>query len=205
MLLSRPHTNHLRYAADPQVRLYSSRFTDSMEMLSSVETVANHLNNHEAWFQRCAAPMTVSIVDAQSYKLTLGQFGNFGFEVEPTITLKLLPQEHGIYRIKTVKNSAISAIQQDNYDVDFQASMRLIPGKSDGSDITMVEWDLDLSVWVRLPRIITMLPERLVQSSGDHLLRQIVRQISGRLTWKVQEDFHAFQGLKCPKRARLSF
>ena len=205
MLLSRPHTNHLRHLADPQVRLYSSRFTDSMEMLSSVGTVANHLNNHEAWFQRCAAPMPVRVVDAQSYNLTLGQFGNFGFEVEPSITLKLLPQERGIYRIETTKNSTLSAIQQDNYDVDFQASMRLIPGELDDSVITMVQWDLDLNVWVRLPRVITMLPERLVQSSGDHLLRQIVRQISRRLTWKVQEDFHAVQGLKCPKRARSSF
>ena len=205
MLLSRPHTNHLRHLADPQVRLYSSRFTDSMEMLSSVGTVANHLNNHKAWFQRCAAPMPVRVVDAQSYNLTLGQFGNFGFEVEPSITLKLLPQERGIYRIETTKNSTLSAIQQDNYDVDFQASMRLIPGELDDSAITMVQWDLDLNVWVRLPRVITMLPERLVQSSGDHLLRQIVRQISRRLTWKVQEDFHAVQGLKCPKRARSSF
>ena len=205
MLLSRPHTNHLRNVEDPQVRLYSSRFTDSMEMLSSVETVANHLNNHKAWFQRCAAPMTVSVVDAQSYNLTLGQFGNFGFEIEPTITLKLLPQQHGIYRIETAKNPAESSNFQDNYDVDFQASMQLIPGESDDSDLTMVQWNLDLSVWVRLPRVITMLPEKLVQSSGDHLLRQIVRQISRRLTWKVQEDFHAVQGLKCPKRARSSF
>jgi len=176
-----------------------------MEMLSSVGTVANHLNNHKAWFKRCATPMTVSVVDDQSYNLTLGQFGNFGFEVEPTITLKLLPQQNGIYRIKTVENSALSEIQQDNYDVDFQASMQLIPGKSDVSDLTMVQWNLDLSVWVRLPRVITMLPEKLVQSSGDHLLRQIVKQISRRLTWKVQEDFHAIQGIKCPKRSRSSF
>ena len=63
-----------------------------------------------------------------------------------------------------------------------------------------MSWDLDLSVWIKLPKVITMLPEGLVQSSGDHLLRQIVRQISRRLTWKVQEDFHATHGLACPAR-----
>jgi len=53
--------------------------------------------------------------------------------------------------------------------------------------------------------VITMLPDQLVQSSGDHLLKQIVRQISRRLTWKVQEDFHAAHGLSCPPRQRAAF
>ena len=67
---------------------------------------------------------------------------------------------------------------------------------------TLVRWDLDLSVWIRLPAMITLLPDSLVQSSGDHLLRQIVRQVSRRLTWKVQEDFHASHGIPCPPRRR---
>jgi hypothetical protein len=70
---------------------------------------------------------------------------------------------------------------------------------------TSVQWDLDLSVWIRLPKVITMLPDNLVQSSGDHLLKQIVRQISRRLTWKVQEDFHASHDLDCPPRRRAAF
>ena len=68
-----------------------------------------------------------------------------------------------------------------------------------------MRWDLDLEVMVRLPAFIGVLPESLVQSSGDHLLRQIVRQVSRRLTWKVQEDFHAQAGLKCPPRRRARF
>jgi len=44
-----------------------------------------------------------------------------------------------------------------------------------------------------------------VQSSGDHLLRQIVRQVSRRLTWKVQEDFHSQAGLKCPPQQKAQF
>jgi hypothetical protein len=53
--------------------------------------------------------------------------------------------------------------------------------------------------------VITLLPDGLVQSSGDHLLRQIVRQISRRLTWKVQEDFHGSQDLECPPRRSAQF
>ena len=176
-----------------------------MEMRSPAETVANHLDNHQAWFQRCAAPMSVRAVDDQTYVLTLGKFGNFGFEIEPTIALKLLPQKSRVYRIETVNTAAYSIDLHNYYDVDFKATMQLLPGESEQPDNTIVQWDLNLSVWVRLPKVITMLPEKLVQSSGDHLLRQIVRQISRRLTWKVQEDFHAAQGLKCPKRIRAAF
>ena len=79
--------------------------------------------------------------------------------------------------------------------------MHLIPEQ----EHTSVQWDLDLKVWIRLPKVITMLPDQLVQSSGDHLLKQIVRQISRRLTWKVQEDFHAVHGLSCPPRQRAAF
>jgi len=60
-------------------------------------------------------------------------------------------------------------------------------------------------VWIRLPGMVTILPESLVQTSGDHLLRQIVRQISRKLTWKVQEDFHASHGIPCPPRRRARF
>ncbi|MFM9099941.1 MAG: DUF1997 domain-containing protein, partial [Cyanobium sp.] len=70
---------------------------------------------------------------------------------------------------------------------------------------TLVRWQLDLAVWIRLPAMINLLPDGLVQSSGDHLLRQIVRQISRRLTWKVQEDFHGSHGLPCPPRRRAQF
>ena len=95
----------------------------------------------------------------------------------------------------------------DLYDVDFQANLRLEDNSASDSieELTAVSWDLDLSVCIHLPKMITLLPDGLVQSSGDHLLRQIVRQISRRLTWKVQEDFHASHGLACPPRRRAAF
>ena len=79
--------------------------------------------------------------------------------------------------------------------------MRLIPEQEN----TSVQWDLDLKVWIRLPKVITMLPEQLVQSSGDHLLKQIVRQISRRLTWKVRKISTPPMDLDCPPRQRAAF
>jgi len=202
----------LRDAPDPRVRCYSSRFADLMEMRAPAAQVSAYLDRHEGWFRRCAAPMAVTPLGRNGYTLTLGRFGNFGFEVEPTIGLELLPQCEGIYRILTVGpgqggGSALDAL----YDVEFNAALELddsplAEGEEAGlASLTMVRWQLDLHVWIRLPGVITLLPDNLVQSSGEHLLRQIVRQISRRLTWKVQEDFHASHGLPCPPRRRAQF
>ncbi len=78
-------------------------------------------------------------------------------------------------------------------------------GRQARSLILQAPFPADLEVAIRLPAFIGVLPESLVQSSGDHLLRQIVRQVSRRLTWKVQEDFHAQAGLACPPRRRARF
>ncbi len=217
LLLTRHPAETLRQSGGPQVRCYSSHFSDAMEMLAPADQVSAYLDRHEGWFRRCAKPMEVEVLDPQAYALRLGRFGNFGFEVEPTIGLRLLPQQQGTYTIATVPAPGSGEGLNALYDVDFQASLRLEQGLAPkGPDqahagdnaqqpCTNVSWSLDLSVWIKLPKVITMLPDGLVQSSGDHLLRQIVRQISRRLTWKVQEDFHATHGLVCPPRKRAAF
>ena len=204
----------LRHSDDSRVRCYRSQFADVMEMRAPANTVAAYLDRHEGWFRRCASPMQVPALEETGYVLTLGRFGNFGFEVEPTIGLELLPQDEGVYRIVTVAVPDADATLQGLYDVEFNASLRLdeaSPAEASHEEVdelmqhTMVRWELDLAVWIRLPAMLAMLPDNLVQSSGDHLLRQIVRQISRKLTWKVQEDFHASHGIPCPPRRRAQF
>ena len=185
---------------DARLRRYESRFADVMEMRAPIAQVADYLDAHQIWFSRCAAPMQVEPLGNNGYRLILGRFGNFGFEIEPSIALELLPQNHGLYRIETISPGQ-EPLLKDGYAVDFEASLEL---QQEGEQ-TLVQWDLDLGVAIRLPAFIGVLPESLVQSSGDHLLRQIVRQTSRRLTWKVQEDFHAQAGLPCPPRQRARF
>lgn len=58
-----------------------------------------------------------------------------------------------------------------------------------------MEWDLALDVAIVFPQFILRLPRKMIQGAGDKLLQQIVRQISQRLTKKVQNDFHATHGI----------
>lgn len=198
-------------AAVPEVEIpaekltrFHGQFTDCMEMYADVHTVAEYLNAHQGWFCRCAQPMTVEPLGTNGYALTVGRFGAFNYEVEPKVGLELLPPESGAYRIRTI---AIPNYVAPGYDVDFKAVMNLVEkpasAESDrGGVVTGVEWELDLSVYLHFPKFIQRLPQSVIQATGDRLLNQIVRQVSRRLTHKVQEDFHTSFNLTFPKKSK---
>jgi hypothetical protein len=193
---------------------FYSQFIDNMEMFADLRTVANYFDVHPEWFCRCAQPMKVESIGKNSYALVIGRFGSFGYEVEPKIGLDLLPQEEGVYRIETV---SIPGHVPSGYNVDFRAAMELVEISAEEEHkalltseflpekITRVQWHLDLTVDIQFPRFIQALPRPLIQTTGDRLLRQIVRQVSGRLTRKVLEDFHTTHNLPIPKRSRRWF
>ena len=186
---------------------FYSQFVDSMEMSADIDTVSCYLNLHHEWFRRCAHPMTAESIGENSYALVIGRYGSFGYEVEPKIGLDLLPQQDGVYRIETVPVPGYTPV---GYDVDFQAAMELIESTSEENQtknflpqkITRVQWQLDLTVFIQFPKFIQALPKSLVQTTGDRLLQQVVRQVSGRLTRKVLEDFHTSHNLPIPKKSR---
>ncbi|WP_413199199.1 DUF1997 domain-containing protein [Nostoc piscinale] len=187
---------------DHQTR-FCGCYSDYMEMYAPVDQVAEYLNAHSSWFTRCAEPMKVQPLGENGYALIIGRFGSFGYEVEPKVGLELLPPEEGIYRIRTIP---IPDYQAPGYDVDYRASMQLKEYPNDdaaiSSTVTRVEWDLDLKVYLHFPRFIQRLPQSLIQSTGDRLLNQIVRQVSRRLTRKVQEDFHQSLGIPFPGNSK---
>lgn len=181
---------------------FHGSFKSCMEMDADAKTVANYLDAHRLWFPRCAHPMKAELIGDNGYALTIGRFGSFGYEVEPKIGLNLLPQDQGIYRIETIP---VPGYYAPGYEVDFKAALQLVevnsPDAASGC-ITRVEWELDLQVMIQFPRFIQALPQTLVQSTGDRLLNQIVRQVSRRLTHKVQQDFHSTCGIPFPRKRR---
>jgi hypothetical protein len=193
---------------------FCSHFVDCMEMSADLPTVAEYLDAHSTWFRNCARPMVVEPLGDNGYALVIGRFGSYGYQIEPKIGLHLLPQEQGVYRIETIE---IPGYVTPGYDVDFRAAMTLVETGTESSSgaiahagtpsaqTTRVEWQLDLTVSIQFPRFIHALPKGLVQNTGDRLLRQIVRQVSNRLTRKVLEDFHQTHGLPVPKLAKRWF
>jgi hypothetical protein len=183
---------------------FYGRYHDSMELYASASLVGEYLNAHSSWFSRCAEPMKVQPLGENGYALGIGRFGSFGYEVEPKVGLELLPPVDGIYRIHTIP---IPGYYPPGYDVDYNASMRMIEDVANDAptstnEITRVEWELDLIVDIHFPKFIQRLPKSLVQSTGDRLLNQIVRQVSKRLTHKVSQDFHQSLGIDFPVKSQ---
>jgi hypothetical protein len=176
---------------------FQHHFTDAMLMGADVKIVGKYLDTHQGWFTRCAQPMQVEAIGRDGYALTIGKFNSFGYAVEPKIGLELLPQDSGVYRIQTI---AIPDYQPPGYEVSFNAEMRLVETVAGTQLGTKVDWNLDLSVRIQFPKFIHKLPKRAIQNTGDGLLKQIVNQVSRRLTHKVQQDFHGNLGLKIPKK-----
>jgi hypothetical protein len=198
---------------------FEGYFEGCMEMYSDVDAVAKYFNAHENWFARCAQPMTVEPIDNNGYILIVGRFGSFGYEVEPKIAVVLQPPVERLYLMHTIP---IPDEKPAGYEVNYQASMELmkIPVESSEfaaklfsksnvsslpSAITRVEWQLDLTVTVEFPKFIHKLSNSLIQKTGDCVLAQIVRQVSPRLTYKVQQDFHSSYNLPIPPKNSVRF
>lgn len=187
---------------------FRGHYASCMEMLADAPTVVAYLDDHRTWFRRCAQPMDAAPLGDNGYALTIGRFGAFGYEVEPKIGLNLLPQDQsGFYRIETID---IPGYVAPGYEVDFQAALHMVQPTDAPADtaaepiLTRVEWELDLAVAIQFPRFIQALPKALVQTTGDRLLNQIVRQVSRRLTHKVQDDFHTSHGIAFSRRRKRS-
>ena len=207
-LIEGKKTSHAEFSSKETLH-FQGDYIGQMEMYADAASVAQYLDAHQEWFHRCAQPMTVEPIGENGYGLTVGKFKSLNHEVEPKIGLNLLPQEEGIYRIETIE---VPGYEPAGYDVDFKASMTLcegsvenLPEELDIQKATHVEWELTLSTWVEVPRFIQVLPDNLVKASGDKLLNQIVRQVSKRLTKKVQQEFHTSLGLPVPCENKRRF
>jgi hypothetical protein len=174
---------------------FQGHYENCMEMYADAQTVADYLDVHSEWFRRCAHPMKTDALGNNGYALIIGRFGSFGYEVEPKIGLHLLPQDEGVYRIETIP---IPGYESVGYHVDFRASLELREVEGATQPLTRVEWELDLDVAIHFPRFIRALPQSLIHCTGDRVLNQIVRQVSRRLTHKVQLDFHTTHNIPFP-------
>ncbi|MBE9039290.1 DUF1997 domain-containing protein [Oscillatoriales cyanobacterium LEGE 11467] len=183
---------------------FRSHFVGGMEMYADAQTVADYLDVHQGWFCRCAAPMQVDALGENSYALMLGRYGSMGHYIEAKIGLELLPQQERVYRIESVP---IPGYTPPGYEVNFQAVQILVdvPTEDESLTVTRVDWELDLGIGIHFPGFIHALPPNLIQKTGDRMICGIVKEVSRRLTRKVQEDFHTQKGSEALELYRKTY
>lgn len=194
---------------------FRTDFEGFMDMYSDGQQVGEYLQAHEKWFSHCAEPMKAEPFGKNGYTLTVGRFVSLGYEVEPKMSVILEPSLNGKYVMRSVPTADYIP---PGYKVDYESSMILEEVSRENlakeikilfqkkgikelpSSITKVNWQLHLQVAVRFPKFIYRLPKSLLQTTGDALLSQIIRQISPHLSYKVQEDFHHRFNLPIPPK-----
>ncbi|WP_373480047.1 DUF1997 domain-containing protein [Geminocystis sp.] len=199
---------------------FKTLFSGIMEMYSDEDTVANYLNDHQGWFVRCASPMKAKPFGENGYTLIIGNYGAFGYNVEPEMTVILTTPQSKHYSMYSVTNPEFN---NQGYEVNYISDMYIesIPvsqasvgiekvyhqqGKNSLPEIiTKINWQLNLQVKVRFPHFIYKLPMSIIQNTGDRLLSQIVKQVSPRLSYKVQKDFHCRFDLPIPPKTARTF
>ncbi|PSB01463.1 DUF1997 domain-containing protein [Merismopedia glauca] len=174
---------------------FQGHFADKMEIWADRETVAQYLDDHQNWFMRSAHPMKVEPLGVNAYEVTIGKYGAFGYEVEPKVGLELFPQQEKVYRIKDV---AIPNYVAPGYEVTFNAILEIVEVSSGSQPESRIDWQLELIVDIQFPKFIRKLPQKVLQKTGTGLLSQIVRQVSHRLTRKVQQNFYQTMGIPAP-------
>jgi hypothetical protein len=180
---------------------FSNHFVGYMDMYADAATAIAYLDAHQGWFCRCAHPLKVKQISSNAYALGIGHVGALGYKVDPRIGLDLLPQKEGVYRIRSIP---LPDQEPQVYDVDFQAVMILKeqPADENGTVMTSVEWQLDLTVSIQLPKFVQVFPQHILQKTGDTVLAHVVKSISQTLTTKVQTDFHQTVGVTMPKKRK---
>jgi hypothetical protein len=186
---------------------FTTHFEGQMGMYAPPPRVASYLNAHEEWFHRCAEPMQAEPFGQNGYVITVGHFKSFGYEVEPKMAVVLDPPKEGLYTMYSV---AIPDYEPPGYHIDYLASLTLENPTEEvewiahpdaaTEGITCVNWQLHLNVTVQFPRFIYRLPHDFLQTTGQNGLAQIIRQVSPRLTYKVQKDFHDQHDLPLPPK-----
>lgn len=194
---------------------FVTHYRGIMQMYAPLEAVAEYLARHGGWFHRCAKPMQVEPFTDNGYILTVGRFGNFGYEVEPRLAVVFEPPVDNAYRMYNVP---LPEGQPQGYAIDYDAVMcldhlpwdqvlatdtqarKMLGDRPMPPVITQVNWELNLQVLVQFPKFIYKLPQGLLKSTGDRLLSTIISQVSPRLTFKVQQDFHDCLNLPLPTK-----
>ncbi|HIK38405.1 MAG TPA: DUF1997 domain-containing protein [Geminocystis sp. M7585_C2015_104] len=199
---------------------FQTRFVGMMEMYSDIETVRDYLRNHKKWFVRCAQPMKATPLGDNGYTITIGNYGSLGYYLQPTMSVVLTPPVNDHYIMYSVADENSSS---SPYAINYRAEMNLetIPlaaakgietvfRRHDISSlpatITRINWHLDLTVTITFPPFIYKFPLSVIQKTGNQLLRQIIKHVSPRFSYKVQKDFHQSLSLPIPpKEARVCY
>ena len=131
-------------------------------------------------------PNRIRQVSDDEFCLTMRTLSFFGFDLQPTVFLRVWTEADGTLRIVSTK-CEIRGI--DYIDRRFRLELigELSPNRQQGQ--TYLEGQADLVVEVDLPPPLNFMPKTIVESAGNSLLKSILNTFKQRLMHQLLVDY----------------
>jgi hypothetical protein len=134
-------------------------------------------------------PNRIEQVGDDEFCLTMRTLSFFGFELQPTVYLRVWTEVDGTVRIVST-NCEIRGIDYIDRRFSLELVGELVPHERQGR--TYLTGIADLEVRVELPPPVSFMPRSIVESAGNSLLKGILNTFKQRLLHQLLADYVAW-------------
>jgi hypothetical protein len=134
-------------------------------------------------------PNRIEQVGDDEFCLTMRTLSFFGFELQPTVYLRVWTEVDGTVRIVST-NCEIRGIDYIDRRFSLELIGELVPHERQGR--TYLTGIADLEVRVELPPPVSFMPRSIVESAGNSLLKGILNSFKQRLLNQLLADYVAW-------------
>jgi Protein of unknown function (DUF1997) len=131
-------------------------------------------------------PNRIKQVGDDEFCLTMRTLSFFGFDLQPTVCLRVWTEVDGTVRIVST-NCEIRGIDYIDRRFSLELIGELIPYEDRGQ--TYLAGNADLEVRVELPPPLSFMPRSIVESAGNSLLKGILNTFKQRLLHQLLADY----------------
>ena len=148
--------------------------------------IQHYLRQPHRLVRSLVEPNRIKQVSDDEFCLTMRTLSFFGFDLQPTVFLRVWTGADGTVQVASTK----CEIRGIDY-IDRRFSLKLIgklsPYQKQGQ--TYLEGRADLEVQVDLPPPLNFMPTAMVESAGDSLLKSILNAFKQRLMHQLLADY----------------
>lgn len=167
-----------------------TRFTASLcvEIVVPEQPVAIHhyLRQPQRLVSTLVEPSRIEGLGSDHYRLKMRPLSFMMLSIQPTVDLKVWATANGTIHLQSV-GCEIRGVEYINQRFNLDLQGYLSPEQINGE--TRLRGKADLKVEVELPMPLSMMPESLLEATGNGLLKSVLLTIKQRLLHQLLADY----------------
>ncbi len=148
--------------------------------------IHHYLRQSRRIVRAIAATSRIQQIGQDCYRLTMRPLKFFALKIEPTVDLKIWADANGTIHLKSV-GGELKGIETINEHFDIQLQGTMQPCKIGGT--TYLQGGAELGLKILLPPPFSMMPQQIVESTGNSLLLSILLKMKQQLMQQLLLDY----------------